>query len=145
MSHRFADDAPTADIGFVATGATLEECFQSAADATLEAMLVNPDSLLPRQQLPLSVEADSADLALLRLLEELVFYKDARGLFLKASDLRVMPPTDGRGWRVTGNLQGEQIDRQRHELGADVKAVTLHRLSVRRTADGWEAVVVLDV
>jgi SHS2 domain-containing protein len=43
-------------------------------------------------------------------------------------------------------LQGEAIDRDRHDLANDVKAVTLHQLSVQRTSGGsWEARVVLDV
>jgi SHS2 domain-containing protein len=30
-------------------------------------------------------------------------------------------------------------------LGADVKGVTLHRLQVVHTTNGWEATVILDV
>lgn len=145
MPHRFVDDAPTADIGFVATGRTLEECFKAAADATLEAMLNNPQSLRLHKRLPLWIEAHAVELALLKMLEEIIFYKDARSLFLKVADVRVAPGDDAEAWRVAATLEGEEIDRERHELAADVKAVTMHRLSVRRTASGWEACVVLDI
>jgi SHS2 domain-containing protein len=145
LPYRFVEDAPTADIGFVASGATLEECFAAAADAMLGAMLNNPDSLRPQEQLALAVEADSVELALVKMLEEIVFYKDARGLFLAAGNLRVKHLEPAGRWTVTGTLRGEPIDPSRHELAHDVKAVTMHRLRVRQTENGWEASVVLDV
>lgn len=144
MPYRFVDDAPTADIGFVATGATLEECFKAAADATLSAMLNNPESLQPRQRYPLAVEADSIELALLKMLEEMIFHKDADGVFLEMTGIEVTDDVGG-GWSVRGTLEGEPIDAGRHELGHDVKAVTMHRLRVEQVDDGWEAAVVLDV
>ncbi len=147
MPYHFVDDAPTADIGFVASGKTLEDCFTAAADATLKAMLSNPESLRPAERLPLAVDADSVEMALLRMLEEMIFHKDARGLFLRPGDVRI-EHTEGGGqerWCVRGTMTGEAIDGQRHDLAGDVKAVTLHQLSVRRTEAGWEARVVLDI
>ena len=143
MAYRFLDDAPTADVGFVAAGETLDECFQAAADATLEVMLANPTALQPRVRHSVHVENDVLDLALLNFLEELIYYKDAEGLFLRATGVQVVQ-RDGR-WSVDGVVEGERIDPSRHHLSADVKAVTLHRLNVQRVNGGWEATVVLDV
>jgi len=147
LPYRFVDDAPTADIGFVAAGATLEECFGAAAEATLNAMLNNPESLRPLEHRPLAVEADSVELALLKTLEEMIFHKDAHGLFLAIHGLEIShhgEPGEER-WTVRGIMEGETIDRDRHDLANDVKAVTLHQLDVRQTGTGWEARVVLDV
>jgi SHS2 domain-containing protein len=143
VPYRLLEDAPTADVGFVASGETLEACFRAAADATLEVMLANPEVLRQRERRTLHVEAESADLALLRLLEELVYYKDADGLFLRVTELAVGQRDDR--WIVDATATGEAIDPARHQLAGDVKAVTLHRLAVRRTPSGWEATVVLDI
>ncbi len=143
MPYRLLDDAPTADVGFVAAGATLDECFQAAADATLEVMLANPAELQPRERRVVHVENDVLDMALLNFLEELVYYKDAEGLFLRVTGVQVVQ-SDGR-WVVDSTVEGEAIDPSRHRLSADVKAVTVHRLGVRRVNGGWEATVVLDV
>ena len=143
MPYRFLEDQFTADIGFVASGRTLDECFSAAAEATLEVMLANPQSLQPSQQRTAHVESESLDLALLRFLEELVYYKDTEQLLLRPAGV-VVAQRDGR-WLVDGRLEGESIDASRHELCADVKAVTLHHLDVRRTNGGWEATVVLDI
>jgi SHS2 domain-containing protein len=135
VPYRFLDDAPTADVGFVATGATLDECFQAAAAATLVVMLANPESVQPRLRRTWHVEADGVDLALLRFLEEFIFAKDADGIFLRAATR----------WIVDATAEGEAIDPSRHLLSGDVKAVTLHRLNVRRADGGWQATVVLDI
>ena len=42
-------------------------------------------------------------------------------------------------------VRGEGIDRQRHPLLVDVKAVTLHRFRVALEDGAWRATVVLDV
>jgi SHS2 domain-containing protein len=143
VPYRFLEDQFTADVGFVASGRTLDECFAAAAEATLEVMLANPQSLQPRERRAVHVESESLDLALLRFLEELVYYKDTEQLLLRSSAV-VVVQRDGR-WVVDGILEGEPIDAGRHELCADVKAVTLHRLEVRRTNGGWEATIVLDI
>lgn len=143
MPYRFLEDQFTADIGFVASGRTLDECFAAAAEATLEVMLANPQSLRPRERRTAHVESESLDLALLRFLEELVYYKDTEQLLLRPTGVAVAQRD--RWWVVDGSLEGEPIDASRHELCADVKAVTLHRLEVRRTNGGWEATVVLDI
>lgn len=141
--YRFIDDAPTADVGFVATGPALADCFRAAAEATLAVMLGNPEALRHQQVRCVQVGALSPDLALLRFLEELIYYKDAECLFMAATEVVVADAPDGI--HVTARLEGEPIDPARHQLAGDVKAVTLHRLRVARTATGWEATVVLDL
>jgi SHS2 domain-containing protein len=143
VPYRFLEDQFTADIGFVASGSTLEDCFAAAAEATLEVMLANPQSLQPRERRAVHAESESLDLALLRFLEELVYYKDTEQLLLRPTGV-VVTQREG-GWVADASLEGEQIDAGRHELCADIKAVTLHRLEVRRANDGWEATVVLDI
>ncbi|MFI5395711.1 MAG: archease [Candidatus Binatia bacterium] len=143
MSYRFLEEAFTADVGFIACGATREECFMAAAEATLEVMLANVAALQLRERRGLHVEHEALDLALLKFLEELIYHKDAEGLLLRPTSVRI---TQQAGhWVVDATLEGESIDPTRHELSADVKAVTLHRLKVQQTNGGWEATVVLDV
>ncbi len=143
MPYRLLDDAPTADVGFVASGDTLDACFQAAADATLDVMLGNRDALEPRERHTFTVASESVDLALLKFLEELIFLKDAACLFLRVTHVRVVHR--GERWCVDAVAEGETVDPARHLLAGDVKAVTMHRLGVRHTDAGWEATVVLDI
>jgi len=143
MPYEFLDDAPPADVGFVAWGPSLDDCFRAAADATLATMLPHPETLARRARRTAHVEHTDLELALLNLLEEMVFHKDAHGLLLAADEVRVA--RQGETWTVDAVFSGESIDPARHDLANDVKAVTVHRLKVERTGDGWQATVVLDV
>ena len=46
---------------------------------------------------------------------------------------------------VRSVLRGEALDGDRHELAAEVKAVTYHQLRVARDGDAWTAQVILDL
>ncbi len=141
--YRYLEEIATADVAFEAWGATLEETFLAAADATLNTMVEEIGTVAPRERRVISLAADSLDLLLFELLQELVYHKDADRLLLRVRDLRI--EETGSGYRLHADAIGETIDPDRHPLLADVKAVTLHRLSVEKTPSGWRAVVVLDV
>jgi SHS2 domain-containing protein len=141
--YRYLEEIATADVAFEARGATLEEMFLAAADATLNTMVEEIGTVAPRERRAFSLAADALDLLLFELLQELVYLKDAERLLLRVRDLRI--EETGAGYRLHAEAYGETIDPGRHPLLADVKAVTLHRLVVERTPDGWRAVVVLDV
>ena len=141
--YRFREDIAIADAAFEAWGATLEELFVAAADATANTMAENLESIEDRQRRPIRFEEASADLLLYRLLEELIYLKDAEGLLLRVPAVRIHR-RDG-AFILEAEARGEPLDPRRHRLQADVKAVTLHRLRVEQTARGWEASVVLDI
>ena len=143
MPYRALDDVAKADAAFEAWGATPEEVFAAAADATLNVMVEDPAAVAAREYRHLTAEAESLDLLLLGFLTELIYLKDAEQLLLRVTEVRLQ----GRPghWRVEGEAWGEEIDPDRHSLVVDVKAVTLHRLRVERTQRGWEATVVVDV
>jgi len=143
MPYRYLDDIATADIAFEAWGDTLEELFAVSAEAVLNVMVENPDSIVERERLTIQCEADSREMLLFHLLEELVYYKDAERFFLKLSDV-VIESRDNR-FILTVKAHGEMIDPERHELNVDVKAVTLHRFALEKTERGWTATVVLDI
>jgi len=141
--YRYLEGIATADVAFEAWGATREEAFLAAADATLNTMVEEIGTVAPRERRAFSLAADSLDLLLFELLQELVYRKDAERLLLRVRDLRIEEA--GSGYRLLAAAFGETIDPARHSLLADVKAVTLYRLSMEKTPSGWRAVVVLDV
>lgn len=143
MPYAYADDIAVADVAFHAWGRTLAELFHAAADATTHAMVDNPDAITPVEQRSFALQDDHLDLLLLQFLQELVYYKDAERLLLRVQHVTVT--RQGEGFALHAQTTGETINPEKHELGADVKAVTLHRLQVVHTSQGWEATVILDV
>ncbi len=133
----------TADAAFEAWGATPEELFTAAADATLNVMLADLDTVRKEREVTIDLANVEMDLLLFDFLNELVFYKDARRLLLRPEYLTIVPGPAGIALHAV--TRGEEIDFSRHDLSADVKAVTLHRFKVEETAEGWRASVVLDI
>ena len=143
MPYEYLDDAVTSDITFRARGRDLNDLFRAAADATTNTMVASLDTIEPEVSRTVSVDADALDLLLMRFLDELVYYKDAEGLLLRAAEVRVQHINHIH--RATGELRGEPLNPDTHDLVADVKAVTLYGLQVKRTMAGWEAQITLDV
>jgi SHS2 domain-containing protein len=143
MPYRYLEDVAIADIAFEARAETLEDLFSLCADATLGVMVESPESVEGLVKKPVSAEEEELDMLLFRLLEEIVYYKDAEQLLLRCPWPRLT--REGRRWRLSAELEGERINPSRHTLQLDVKAVTLHLLKVRQAAGGWMARVVLDI
>ena len=141
MPYEFLDDAVTSDVTFHAWADTLDELFVAAADATLNVMVRVLDSVRPIETRTASLEADGLDLLLRRFLDEQVYWKDVDALLLRATRVTV----DAAPPRLHAVLAGERVDPARHQLVADVKAVTFHDLRVERTPTAWDAHVTLDV
>ena len=142
MPFEYVEDAVTSDLTFHAWGASLDELFSAAVGAVTNSMVVDLHTLRPAVRKAVEVEAEALDILLLRLLDEVVFLKDTEGLLLEVEQIAV---DGGPPGRVRATLVGERIDRQRHELVADVKAVTLHGLRVECGGGVWHAHVTLDV
>ena len=145
MPYRYIDDIATADAAFEARGSSVEELFISAADAVMNVMVENLDDIEKKERKSILCEAESREMLLFHLLDELVYYKDAEQLLLRISDVDIKKSKSGMLWRLTAQAYGEQINPDKHELNVDVKAVTFHRFALEQTGQGWKAVVVLDV
>ncbi len=143
MPFEYLDDVAMADVAFRAWGETFEELIVAAGDAVMAVMIGALESIEPRETRVLAVDNPDADMLLFNVLQELVFFKDAQNLLLRIQSPRVTRAGDG--YRFLGAGVGEPIDRGRHRMSVDVKAVTLHLFRVAHTDSGWEAIVVLDI
>ena len=143
MSYRYLEDIAIADIAFEARGETLATLFIAAAEATMNVMVEALDTIRATEQRDISLMAESVEMLLFDMIQELIYYKDAEQLLLRIRDPTIKKR---RGiWVLTAIARGERIDSGKHRLNVDVKAVTLHRLAVKNIPEGWKATVVLDI
>jgi SHS2 domain-containing protein len=143
MPYRYLEDIAIADVAFEAWGATREELFSAAADALMNVMVEDLTAIRRVAELTVSLEDSDLEFLLFNFLNELVFYKDSRRLLLRVSSLAIT--LQGDLFSLQASLYGEEADRLRPSLNADVKAVTMHRFKVEQTEKGWRASVVLDI
>ncbi|MFB0537448.1 MAG: archease [Anaerolineae bacterium] len=143
MPYQYLEDIATADVAFEARGDTVEDMFVAAADATMNVMVEDLNTIADRQRRIIHVEADAVDMLLFQLLQELIYYKDAERLLLRVPEVHIQRQNDG--FSLSAEAYGEELDPDQHELLVDVKAVTLHRFQVQQTESGWKAMVILDI
>jgi len=143
MPYHYLENIATADTAFEASGTTLEEVFTAAADALLNTMTEDVAGIGPEESLEFELENAALDLLLFNVLNELVFLKDAKRLLLRIQSLYFSQEAGMHRAKVIA--RGERIDPAKHRLLTDVKAVTLHRFSLKNDEHGWKACVVLDV
>ena len=143
MSYRFIEDIAIADVAFEAWGEDLAGVLTAAAEATLNVMVSDLDSVALRNRRTVNLEAEEPDLLLFDFLQEVIFFKDANRLLLRP--VNVVAEAREGVFKVSADLVGEELDMERHDLVVDVKAVTLHRFVVERVDERWRAFVVLDI
>lgn len=129
----------TADLGLRIRAADLESLFADAAKALFAAIVEDLDSVRPLQEVEIRLPADQPEYLLFDWLKALLFHFDVEHLLLGRFEVHLGP--DG----LVGKARGEPLDRARHALEHEVKAITYHGLRVEKIDDGWLAEVIVDI
>lgn len=129
----------TADVGFETWGATREEVFARAALA-LQDLMVEVNTISPREEMVLRIEGEDASALLVNWLSHILYLFDAEGRVFH--DIKVQHFEDRA---LEAVAHGENFDRARHAVKLQVKAITYHQLALEQTPEGWRARVFLDI
>jgi SHS2 domain-containing protein len=140
----FLDNVALADAAFEAHADTPSELLAAAGQAVIETM-VDPRTVEPVWSKTIELQAPDLASLLFDWLAEIVYLKDAEGVVFREAKAVVSEDRPHGGWKVRGMVTGESIDPERHDLRADVKAVTKHLFQVQQADERWLARVVLDI
>ena len=116
----------TADMMVKAFGKTLEECYANAAYALFD-QTVDLSDIGTSEETEIRVTGIDDEDRLYSFLSELLFIEDADNLILKEFEVSF------EGDDVICHAKGETLDRARHRIKSEVKAVTYHMMEVDRT------------
>lgn len=128
-----------ADVGVAAWGGTLEEAFRQVGLGVfaLIADLERVEELEPRE---LPASGQTRENLLVNWLNECLYLHDIEGFLPR----RIEFPIFEEG-HLLCRLWGEPLDSIKHRVGILIKAATYHQLTLKKTAEGWEIRVILDV
>ena len=136
--YKVLEDVAIADIAFEIYGKNLNELFENAALAIFEES-ADLSKVEDKEKKSIKLKADNVEDLLYDFLSEILFLKDKDSFLFKTSNVKI------EKYSLKAELSGEEIDREKHELRNDIKAITLHMFKVEKTKDGYKAVVVVDV
>jgi SHS2 domain-containing protein len=115
----------TADMMVKAFGRNLEECFANAAFALFD-QTVDLSGIGTSEETDIRVSGIDDEDRLYSFLSEMLFIEDADNLILKEFEVGF------EGDEVVCHARGETLDRARHRIRSEVKAVTYHMMEVDR-------------
>lgn len=129
----------TADAGLRVEAADLETLFAEAGSGLFSFIVSNLDDVELRTTKDFVIDGDDVEYLLFDWLSELLFIFDSERLLLRRFNVSIGP----QGLDATA--AGESIDRDRHHMEHEIKAITYHGLVVERTKHGWAAEVIVDL
>ncbi|HPM81621.1 MAG TPA: archease [Candidatus Anammoximicrobium sp.] len=129
----------TADIGLRIRAEDRSALFAEAARALFSLLVLNLDAVRTIEQRRYEIAGEQDDYLLFDWLSELLYTFETEHLLLSQFAVELGPT----GLRAT--CRGEAIDRARHEMDHEIKAITYHGLKVEPDGNGWMAEMVLDI
>lgn len=131
----------TADVGAVVRGSTLPRLFENAAAALFD-LICDRRTVRPGRARRVSVMGSGLEDLLVRFLTELLVLHETERLVFSACHVARI---DRERFRAHALLRGEPIDRTRHGLRREIKAVTYHQLRIVRGRSAWRVRIVFDI
>jgi SHS2 domain-containing protein len=129
----------TADLGINVYGDTQTDLFSHAALALI-GFVTDVQKVNGGLEKSIVVEEpDQTDL-FINFLREILYLINGEGFLFRNISIDITP-----SGRLQAFMKGEYIDRQRHEIKTEIKAVTYHQAFVRQTSQGWQGKVIFDV
>jgi tRNA nucleotidyltransferase (CCA-adding enzyme) len=128
-----------ADMGIRGVGATKEEAFEQAAIA-LTAMVTDPLSVTPLEEVDVECEAPDDELLLAEWLNALIYQMATRRMLFARFEAQFDDS------RLSGKAWGEPVDVSKHSPAVEIKGATYTHLRVACDETGtWLAQCVIDM
>jgi len=129
----------TADIGIIVYGEDLKALFENAGQAFFH-LITDLRRVRRRTERKIMIKGESLDRLMVDWLSELLYLHDVQNLLFKEFKVESVGE-DGLKAIVKGELFQEGV----HAIKTEVKAVTYHRIEVRKEKGGWRAQVIFDL
>ena len=128
-----------ADIGLAATSVSREGVFE-AMGAALTGVVTDPAIVQPQQRIRIQCSADDDGLLMVDWINSLIYEMATRRMLFGAWQVSL------RDCELDAWVDGEPVDRERHQPAVEVKGATYTDLLVEQDATGqWRARCVVDV
>lgn len=137
MAYQFVEHI--SDVKFIATGRTIEEAFFESSKALKES-ICGDIKVLGQISKKIEIKGRSIENLLYKFLEEFLILLDSESFLLSSiSEISI----DTEQFILNANIFGDNAEK--YHFTNDVKAVTYSQMEIKKTEEGFECIVVLDV
>ena len=116
----------TADVGLRAYGNDMNEAFENAGKAIFN--IISDTSLIePAREIEFEVASEDDVSLLYDYLEELLFFHEVEFMLFSEFHVEI-----DENFHLKAKIRGEAIDWQKHERKCEIKAITFHKMHVKK-------------
>jgi len=141
MRFKFLEGLAIADIAFEAYGKSLDEAFENAALAVFEVQ-ANTKKIGKKLSKNVKIDAENKEALLFDWLSELLYLRDVHNMLFSKFDVKILEKN--KRFFLVAKIYGEKIDRKKHQLKTEVKAVSYHMMKIQKNGK-YKIRVILDV
>lgn len=129
----------TADIGLIVYGEDLKDLFENAGEAFFH-LITDLKRVRRRTERRIEIGKEELERLMVDWLNELLYLHEVENLLFRGFKVESVGE-DGLRARVKGEPFREGV----HVIKTEVKAVTYHRIEVRKEEGRWRAQIILDL
>lgn len=118
----------TADVGLKAYGKDLNEAFENAGLAIFN-IISDTSGIEALKEIEFEVTSEDEVSLLYDYLEELLFYHEVEFMLFSEFHVEI-----DENLHLKAKIIGEEIDWDKHERKTEIKAITFHKMDVKRTS-----------
>lgn len=140
----FKFEEHTADVQVRCWGQSIQEAFNQAAyglTATITPDLKKISQIVEKK---IKIEAEDKYALLFDFLSEFLFIFDVEGLVFSSIDVLYINKINDK-YELEAILKGEKFDRNKHEYGTEVKAITYSYMQIEESKEKVEINVIFDI
>ncbi len=136
--HKFFDH--TGDLGIEVHGKTLKDIFINAAHALITYQTVI-SKIESKEKIGIKLKESDIETLFVTTLSELLYYIQIKKFLPNKIEILNLEENS-----INMNLAGEYFDEKKHILkGKEIKAVTYHKLEIKKTTKGFLAKFICDL
>lgn len=128
----------TADIGFKSYGKNLNQAFENAGLAIFN-IISDTKDINPTNEISFEITSEDEVSLLYDYLEELLFYHEVEFMLFSEFHVEI-----DENLKLKATIKGEEIDWDKHERKTEIKAITFHKMHVKKT-DSVELQAIVDL
>jgi len=132
----------TADIGIAAYGKTKREVFINAAKGMYNIITEDKRGFNENFSHSIKLRAENLEGLLVVWLSELLYLSETKLVVFNRFEIEELSD-----YQLTGKVFGKRIDQSGHKIKREIKAVTYHRLEIKKDNESglWRAQVIFDI
>ena len=142
VGYRFLDH--TADVSVESQGRSLEEAFEQTAYSLIETITPNLTLISPTTERIIKIEAEDKEALLFDFLSEFLYLFDVEQLVFSDVKIETIKKENDK-YQIRATVKGEKFDKNKHEIGCEVKAITYSFMEIEEKKDRVKIKIVFDI